>query len=44
MKHQIVRSDLAVPYGTVCLASLLLLFVLPLTTSYLINTFNRLIS
>jgi len=31
MKHQIVRSDLAVPYGTVCLASLLL-FVLPLTS------------
>ena len=32
MKHQIVRSDLPVPYGTICLASLLLLFVLPLTS------------
>ncbi len=32
MKHQIVRFDLPVPNGTICLASLLLLFVLPLTS------------
>jgi hypothetical protein len=32
MKHQIARSELPVPYGTICLASLLLLFVLPLTS------------